>query len=174
MISADVLYDKKALTSLMKYSSIDKPWKWVVYALVTLLAVSWFVISVSTSGFSVYYLIILLIAVVIDFLVIYSYFIMPKVKLKSFTEENEVTNHFTFCDDSIRIRSVSKKRTGTSDIKYTMIYKACESKDTFYLFLNKRGALIIKKDCITNGTVEGLRALLTEKISYKRNKLNKK
>ena len=174
MIKADVLYDKNALSGLMKFNAVDRPWKWAAYILVTLLVTIWLIMNIGRDFFA-FYLIILILVAAIDFLVVYAYFIMPKVRLKNFSADKEVMNHFTFTDEAIKISSESKERKGSSEIKYEMIFKACESKDAFYLFVNKRGALIILKDSITEGTVDDLKSLLNAKINdKKRNKLIKK
>ena len=82
-------------------------------------------------------------------------------------------NHFIFTNDSILATSKSKVRTGSSTYKYEWIMKACETKTAFYLFFNKEGGLIITKSEISEGSADQLRALLSSKISAKRNKLNK-
>jgi hypothetical protein len=91
----------------------------------------------------------------------------------NFTDDNIVINNFIFTNESILVSSKSKTRTGSSTIKYEWIIKACESKDAFYLFVNKQGGLIITKSEITEGNEDQLRAFLSSKISAQCNKLKK-
>ncbi|MBR7101891.1 MAG: YcxB family protein [Clostridia bacterium] len=172
MIKASVTYDKAALSALMKYNAVKSPSDAISMGIATALMIAATVFSIGTAIFTIFS-IALAFVLAFDFIMAFNYFVKPIMKLKGFNDENAVINNFIFTDESILITSKSKVKTGSSTVKYGWIIKACETKKSFYLFLNKKGCLIITKNEITEGTEDGLRALLNSKISAKRNKLSK-
>ena len=172
MIKASVTYNKAALSALMKYNAVKSPADAISMLIATALMAVAMAFSSGTSMFMVFSIVLVLV-LAFDFVMAYNYFIRPVVKLKGFTEENTVVNNFIFTDENILVTSKSKVKTGSSTIKYEWITRACETKNAFYLFMSKQGCLIITKGEITEGNVIQLRALLSSKISAKRNKLLK-
>lgn len=172
MFKASVTYDKAALTGLMKYSILGSPSKLIAYIFITVFTGFLFLASIGAEVF-IAFLLMFIIVIAVDAMVVIGYFIKPKVKLKNFTEDNIIINNFIFTNESILVSSKSKTRTGSTTIKYQWILKACESKNAFYLFVNKQGGLIITKSEITEGDEDGLRAFLCSKIPAQRNKLKK-
>ncbi len=172
MFKANVTYDKAALIGLMKYSILGSPSKLIAYIFITAFTGVLFLASIGSDVF-VAFLIMFIIVVAVDAMVVLGYFVKPKIKLKNFTDDNIVINNFIFTNESILVSSKSKTRTGSSTIKYEWIIKACESKNAFYLFVNKQGGLIITKSEITEGNADQLRAFLCSKIPAQRNKLKK-
>ena len=172
MLKADVTYNKAALSGLMKYNIISSPVKPLLYIFITLISF-FFMISNYENSYFVIFLIVFVISLSLSSAIFLRYYLKPYLKLKDFSEDNVVMNHFIFTKDNILATSKSKARTGSSTYKYEWIMKACETKKAFYLFFNKEGGLIIKKNEITEGNADQLRSLLSSKISQKRNKLNK-
>ena len=172
MIKADVTYNKSALMGLMRYNILNSPIKLLLYTFITAISFIFMISNVSNSSF-VIFLIVFIFALIFTLTVLLTYYFKPIIKLKSFTDDNVVMNYFIFTNDSILASSKSKTRTGSSTYKYEWIMKACETKTAFYLFFNKEGGLIVTKSEIKEGSVDELRALLSSKISQKRNKLNK-
>jgi len=172
MIKASVTYDKAALSALMKYNAVKSPSDAISMGIATALMIVAMILSVGTATFTIFSIVLVLV-LAFDFVMAFNYFIKPIIKLKSFSEENTVVNNFIFTNESILVTSKSKVKSGSSTIKYEWITKACETKGAFYLFLNKSGGLIITKSEITEGSDNELRALLSSKISAKRNKLLK-
>ena len=172
MIKADVTYNKAALTGLMRYNILSSPVKLLLYIFITAILFAFMISNTQNSSFAVF-LIIFILCAAVTLTVALLYFIKPLIKLRDFSDDNTVMNYFIFTNDSILATSKSKIRTGSSTYKYEWIMKACETKTAFYLFFNKEGGLIITKSEITEGSEDQLRALLSSKISVKRNKLNK-
>lgn len=172
MIEAELIYDKAAMTALMKFGAVSRPWRWLLYAFATAFASLAYILSFGT-GYAMLFLATLLIVVFLDILVLYAYFLMPTIKLKDFEKNETVSNRFVFNQDEILIYSKRGGKSSTSKIGYSNIFKACEGKEYFFLFINKTSALIIKKNGIKNGGASDLRAFLSSKIHGKRNKLQK-
>ena len=172
MIKASVTYNKAALTKLMKYNSLGSPSKLAAYIFVTVFTTALFLASIGSGVFTTF-LIMLIIVIAVDAMVVTAYFVKPYTKLKNFTDDNIVINNFIFTNESILASSKSKTRTGSSTYKYEWIYRACETKDTFYIFFNKQNGLIITKSEITEGDADSLRTLLSSKVTGQRNRLKK-
>ena len=172
MVKADVVYDKNQFAKFMKFTTVDKPWKWIIYIVATILVTVSLITNIGDSYLSLYIIIAVLIAI-IDFFILFSYFILPIVKLKNFTEEQNISNHFEFDEKEIRFSSESKLRKGSAKILYQQIFQIKESKTTIYIYVNRKSALIVDKSCITEGSVKTLKALLKEKVPDRRNKLGK-
>ena len=174
MITANVEYDKKALIGLMRFSVVDKPWKWAIYGAFFLFALIFMLCSIGNNILPFSIIIFVFVCITISF-TLFGYFINPIIKMKKFSEENIVLNHFSFEDSAIKIESKSKKRNGSSEIPYSAFTRIDESGTTFYLFVNKTSALIITKASITDGTTDELKSFLLSKIPNKKiNKLSAK
>lgn len=59
------------------------------------------------------------------------------------------------------------------ELQWYIFIKAAETKTCFYLFWDKRNALIIQKADIQNGTPDDLRRLFTEKLGSKMKSIKK-
>lgn len=174
MIKADVIYDKKAMLAFMKFAVVDKFWKWFIHGALLAFAIAIVIFNAKTA-FLPFAIIWLIIVAGIEFVTVYSYFLKPKMKLKAFTEDNIIKNHFSFEEDAIKLKSQSKKRKSENAIPYSAFTRVDESASTIYLFLNKNSALIVTKSEITEGTVENLKRFLIRKIpNQKINKLSVK
>lgn len=174
MIKADVTYDKKAMLAFMKFTVVDRLWKWFIYGALLILAIVLTICNAKTN-FLPFAIIFLVFASIVDFLTIFSYFINPQLKLKNFSDEKTIVNHFSFEDKVIKLKSESKARKGESELPYYAFKKVDESSSAIYLFLNKTSSLIITKSEITEGSYEELKKFLISKIPNKTiNKLSVK
>ncbi|MBQ9744380.1 MAG: YcxB family protein [Clostridia bacterium] len=170
MIKAKVTYDRAAYTALMKFRAVKSKTDAFIVGITTLVLLVAFIISIGTVNQLVFFLALILM-LAIDTMIAYSYFLKPIIRLRKFNDENPIVNTFVFTEDKIQVTSNTKSKNNSSSYEYKMIFKACENKKAFYLFLNKNSALIITKSEITEGNEAYLRAFLTKKIPVKRNKL---
>lgn len=95
-------------------------------------------------------------------------FTLPKLQTKKIFNSDEILkenikNTFEFYNDKIDI----KNKKSSSTLEYKDLYKAYETKDTFYLYLNRIQVLMVSKDEFEIGDSEVLRKLLSEKIGKK-------
>ncbi|MBQ8393064.1 MAG: YcxB family protein [Clostridia bacterium] len=170
MIKAKVTYDRAAYTALMKFRAVKSKADAITVGVATLVLLVAFIVSIGTNNQLVFSLTLILI-LAIDTVIAYSYFLKPIIRLRKFNDANPIVNTFVFTEDKIQVTSNTKSKNNCSSYEYKMIFKACENKKAFYLFLNKNSALIITKSEITEGNEAYLRAFLTKKIPVKRNKL---
>lgn len=174
MIKADVNYDKKTLVDFIRFAMVNRPWKWGIVGGLFLLSFVLMLISIGSKFLSYSVLLFVLVCMAVASLLIV-YFLNPLIKLKDFTDEKIVINHFSFEEKVIKLSSESKVRKGSSELPYSAFTKIDESKNAFYLFVNKSSALIVTKSSITDGTVDDLRKFLISKISNRKiNKLSVK
>ncbi len=172
MIKAKVTYDRAAYTELMKFRAVKSKTDAIILGIATLGFLVAFIASIGTENYLVFSLALILM-LAIDAVVAYGYFLKPIIRLRKFNDANPIVNSFVFTDDKIQVVSNTKSKNNSSEYQYTMIFKACENKKAFYLFLNKNSALIITKSEITEGSEDYLRAFLSKRIPSKRNKLLK-
>ena len=172
MIKANVTYDRAAYTALMKFRAVKSKTDAIILGAATLVLLIAFIVSIGTENYLVFSLgLILMLA--IDAVVAYGYFLKPIIRLRKFNDASPIVNSFVFTDDKIQVTSNTKSKNNSSSYDYKIIFKACENKKAFYLFLNKNSALIITKSEITEGSEEYLRAFLSKKIPSSKNKLLK-
>ena len=172
MIKARVTYDRAAYTALMKFRAVKSKTDAIILGAVTVALLVAFILSIGTENYLVFSLGLMLM-LAIDAVVAYGYFLKPIIRLRKFNDATPIVNSFVFTEDKIQVTSNTKSKNNSSSYEYKMIFKACESKKAFYLFLNRNSALIITKSEITEGNEAYLRAFLSKKLSSKQNKLFK-
>lgn len=172
MIKASVVYDKEANIDLMQFNIVSNPWKWAIYILATISSILLLIFNIDSDYFSIS-IGILICMVLLDLSVLYYYFISPKLEIRKIRENDYVTNHYEFDENIIKIRTEYKDKKEQSKLFYQKIYKICEGKNAFYIFVDKYNTLIVTKASITGGSVDDLRAHLSARVTGRKNKLKK-
>ena len=172
MIKADVVYDKNQFAKFIKFSIVDRPLKWIVYLIGTILVTVALILNIGNNYMPMYLVAAILIGLA-DLIVLFSYFLYPIIKLKNFSEEQVISNHFEFGENEIRFSSESKMANGTAKLSYQQIHSVKESKTCIYIYVARRKAMIIDKSSITEGSVSDLKTLLRQKVPDARNRLGK-
>lgn len=85
-----------------------------------------------------------------------------KKMYKSNKRINELEEFLYFYDDYLE----SKSKHNYCKVMYEDIYKICETKSNFYIFVSENQAFIVIKNNIKD--VDGLRELLSKKAKYRR------
>lgn len=169
MIKATTVYDRKVNEELLKFNLISNPFKWVIYLVATVSGVILCILNAGSDFFTISVL-ILISSIALDLVIVYYYFISPKLKLKRFKDSDAVTNYIEFEDKAIHIKSKYNGKKESNTIPYEKIYKLCEGPTAFYFFVDKYNTLIVNKDGI-EGSISDLKAFLMQKVDGKRNKL---
>lgn len=172
MIKAAVVYDKQANVDLMQYNIVSNPWKWAIYILATISSIVLLIFNIDSDYFAIS-VGVLICMVLLDLSVLYYYFISPKLEIRKIREDDYVTNYYEFDETIIKIWTEYKGKKEQSKLFYQKIYKVCEGKNAFYIFVDKYNTLIITKSAITGGSVDDLRAHLSAKVTGRKNKLSK-
>ncbi len=100
-------------------------------------------------------------------LLVFSYFIFPRIKLRR-SAANNLTCALTFHDDAFVMVTDSPLVQENSRISYEQIYKIAEGKEDMYIFLTKRNALIIDKSGFVQGDEHQLKDFLSTKLDKKK------
>lgn len=72
---------------------------------------------------------------------------------------------FTFYDKKLEVREIGK--TTISSISYYKFHKVYETKDFFYLYLDRRHSLLLKKDSFVKGSPEDFSNFIAKKCLFK-------
>jgi len=92
----------------------------------------------------------------------YMYFWLPKIRYKSSGKFADIQNTFIFRENEMSISSSIDNYTGSSSLKYTMLFKVMETNDYFFLFQNKLHEYVVDKSTIEGGTADGIRRVLMD------------
>lgn len=97
--------------------------------------------------------------------------------LKNSSDFTKITNEFSFGENDLSVITKTGKHEQTREALYSQLHAVAERKKYFYIYANRKIAYIIKKEGITEGTEEELRAIFFvnfDKKHYKCRKLQKK
>jgi hypothetical protein len=93
-------------------------------------------------------------------------FIAPRRYYASVRKQIEIPFHYRFSDEQMEVHQAETNRPGipTSATRYEMIYKAFETKDFFYIYINRKQIYIIGKNDFTRSSADDLRELLKARL----------
>ncbi len=93
--------------------------------------------------------------------------VIPYVATKSITKTdsfiNNVTNDEVFYDEYL----INKTEQSELKVLYNQVFKAYETKTHFYIYVNKRAAMIVNKENFILGNVDEFRKFLNNKLDNK-------
>jgi hypothetical protein len=85
---------------------------------------------------------------VMVFLLVFSWFVYPRLGYRSYSKG--VVQHYRFEEDRVAITTTGQDLSAEQSLQYTGLYRVCETKGYFYLFLSSRQALIVNKNGFTD------------------------
>lgn len=138
----------------------------VLLVLCTIIILADTVISLIFNTFSGDTLSRLLIWIFVTIMLIFVYFIMPKVAFKKNKVGKNSENLFTFREDTFEIEGSNGNYNGKSEIKYSVLHKIYETREFLYIYINFNQAYIVDKKTISDEAL--LRELLVSKIGNKK------
>jgi len=100
------------------------------------------------------------------YLVLFYAFILKLMVKKSPSLDAKV--EYVFTPEAFEDHTVSDKINTSSTIQYTMIRRARETKNFFYLYIASNVAHIVDKRGFTEGTAQDLRFLLIQQLDPKK------
>ncbi len=168
IIQNKTVINKKDISKFLMSISIQKSWLIVICAVViALLGFSF------ENGALIYNNYLFLVASVCTFVIyIISTYITVSKSTKKF---KEIINEFSFNDDELSVVGSTDGTTEKFNIKYHLLYKVKETKEYFYLFVNKYSALIVKKnnENFSQGDAIKLKKFFELKLTAVQNQLKK-
>lgn len=107
---------------------------------------------------------IIIAAIILAVLMTGLFYITP---LRAYKKIKDFTCEYMFGADGIEAKSSRPEVNTNANYHYNAIVKAYEFRDAFYLYIDKRQAILVNKNGFTQGNAEELRAVLKEKIGIK-------
>ena len=75
---------------------------------------------------------------------------------------------YAFSEEHFTVTNTGSVINGVSEIKYEALFRACEARDFFYLYIQPSQAYIVDKKDFTGGTSEELSLLLAKALPAKK------
>lgn len=114
---------------------------------------------------SIYCILAALVPTLIYLLIIFLlFYIAPMAEYKKLKHN---AFEYSFYADEFEAKANDLLIKSSSQSQYTIIKKAYERKDAFYLYISKREAHIVSKGGFTSGTADDLRQILKDKLGKK-------
>lgn len=172
-ISAETKFDLRSTQALVRHSMFiskrTSPKKALIIRAV--ISVVFFGLAMTLSYLTYDYdmfRLLLLGFVIMWGLLLYLYFIVPKRQYKAAVAKmKDLKNTYTFTDDSITVSSNGDGYSGSSEITYEKLYRAAETNEYFFLYINKRQAFVVDKTTFVGGSADELTARLTSVFGKK-------
>ncbi len=118
-------------------------WLWVIVALCEVLGFGLMLLGAflhgGTAGDAAYFFMLVLMAV----LVLVAWFVYPRMGYRSYSKG--VAQSYRFGANGVEITTTGQDLSAEQNLQYTGLYRVCETKGFFYLFLSSRQALIVDK-----------------------------
>ena len=167
-IKASTVYDYETTRELYRFSiykSKNPKIFLVLFNVCALIVVALFIVNFSIFSYDYSILVCMLIMIFCIALFNFMWFLMHKVNFEKRKLAKNAKNEYIFNEDDFEMSSNSIESSSSSKIKYSQIYKIYETKDYFYLFLDKASAAIVEKSGIENASAEDLRNLFESNLS---------
>lgn len=94
-------------------------------------------------------------------LVMFYYY--PTAKLKNRDEKKSASTFYIFRDDSFEYYNSKTGKEKSMSLSYSNLFKVFETKEFFYLYINKKGAFIVDKKTLKEEDIPTVSAVLKEK-----------
>lgn len=105
---------------------------------------------------------------ILDLLMLYMYFLLPKISYKADNKFHGMKNEYTFGNSEFIVDTIGDDYSGTCKMSYDKINKVYETDRFFYINLRNNQYFIIDKLKISDGTPLTLANLLQKSIDVKK------
>lgn len=157
----------KALVHLCIYRKNEPKKRMIFWTIVYMFLISVILFELFLFGMDTDSIALLLCAIFILGLQYYLYFFLPKIHYNSLAGMKDMTNIYTFTDETIHIISNETEYSGQCEIKYSLIVNAFETKKYLFLYQNKSQVFIVDKSTINDGAIDDIKSKLISSISGK-------
>lgn len=104
---------------------------------------------------------LLCLAIIIFLLECYLYFLLPKITYKALAKMKGAENEYIFCDNVLKIFTISQEYNGEAEIEYSLFVRVYETTKYLFLYQTNNQVFVIDKKTIENGTAEDIRNKLS-------------
>ena len=157
----------RALSHLQFYGKYNPKVRMRLRMCFYLAVLSLFVVNIILFGFEQKFLTMFVVCLLVIFFECFAFFIYPKIQFRAMAKLQYASNEYTFCDDVLKVVTVSDYFQGNEELRYSLFIKVYETSAFFFLFQTKTQVLIVDKSTIENGTEEEIRNQLTASMQGK-------
>jgi len=158
MIEVVTLLTKEVVANFTRYNLSRSKWT-IIICSVLLLGLA--ILLLSLGGDIILSIVAIALSFIIPVLFIWLNYLMTNMLYKnSFLQEEQAYMKFLFNQDNFEFENNIGGLITTSVLIYQNILKCIETKDFFYLYINKNYAYIVDKNGFRNGNVLELSELL--------------
>ena len=174
-ITAFAKYDWKTIKKFNHFHNFKK--NKLKRATVPILLIT---LAINISGFAVCFFLdefdstlttLLIIEVLLVLLLLFSWFIMPRINFNLNKIAKNNRNEYIFKDETFSVSCESNGMSGNSEIKYKNVRCFYETKEYIYVYINMNQAFIVDKSSFTEGSIEELRMHLISLIGNEKYKI---
>lgn len=161
-IKASCVYDYDAIKTVQRLNMFRKanPKNRLTMSL-GLIALLVFILLAECIAFGFVPLLVILLVCDIIFcaLLLYLYFLVPKIQIKSLNKRGKYENFYEFCEENVLLKYTCAGDNGEAVIKYTDITKIRETKRYLLLSVGK-SVYIVDKSTVSSEEMKALSGLL--------------
>ncbi len=156
----------KALFHFLMYKKAHPKTAFVLISILfaLLAAINIFLMLLSGTSDSLF---TILLCALICLLNCYIYFILPKLQYNALGKLKDITNEYTFCDNEVIAVAKNAEYSGVVKLKYSLIFKAAETSQHFFIYENKSQVFIVDKSTLLGGTAEDIKNKLMPLLGKK-------
>lgn len=171
-IKASSKYDWETFKSFYVFSLSKKHrWPSIVLVVVFLLLLAMYVFEAVNGTFSADLLPSMAMFITLYIAMGFVRFVLPKIQYNKNKLIHGIENIITFGEQKFEINQNGDNATGTASISYDAIQKIYETKEYIYIYISLQQAHIVDKATITGGSLNDLRALLSNAVGMSKYKL---
>ena len=93
---------------------------------------------------------------------------IPKISYKRTKNSNNLEEEFTFSENGISVCTKGQGFSSETIINYQFVLKICETKEFYFIYINRVQAYIVDKSTLAGGTNNQLHGMLVSMVGMDR------
>lgn len=156
-------YNSEIYTEFVKFHNQKYNLRYNLYTLFMLVLIIFcMVLQFLHGNMNLGILFVFVMVIFIVWRVFHPYFFVKK-EANSNKVKKQLTNTYSFYNNYMEIKNINN----TVKLKYYKLYKIFETKDCFYLYINKNYSYVLSKDKFSVGNSEDFYKFIKKKLWYK-------
>ncbi|MBR6764923.1 MAG: YcxB family protein [Clostridia bacterium] len=163
-IKAKCKYDLdsvKAWTRLNMFKQADPKKRMILWNIIYTILCIVIIWEIVTFGTDALMLILLGVCLLFQLLVLFLYFIAPKIQYKALAKMRDAENEYFFGDDTLKASTKGEEYNGASEIQYSFFVKAYETSKYLFIYQTNNQVFVVDKSTIEGGTAEDIKNKLS-------------
>lgn len=100
-------------------------------------------------------------------LILFGYFVTPRLQYKALGKLQELEQNYTFTENSFSVTSDNPLYQGKSDISYSLLFKVMDTENYLFLYQTKRQVFVVDKSTLNQFEADQLRAWMAPVLGKK-------